>query len=375
MNKKRLGLDIQDTEYAQRLHKMLDKMMSSEFQCLCYGEIQELQSIDVWLTDGEHLKEVNNGQALLILMADEKQAENLGWKGARIEPYISVRKMIKQIRIHMQNMEWRNESSVVERPLQGFHVAEESAVYMKRRKGSLMSVYSPIGGCGKSAFSMTLCECLAEIRPDKKIVYLNIEGASDWPMYFRVKGEFNLSDFLYNMLLGAMNSEMLIQCLEDITTRQDNGVYFIEPCNVFEDLNVLEEQEVLQLIDMLRDHFDYIICDLNTAFHSINKHFMQQSDLKFLLMNGTPSGRCKMEKYKEGLKKQNLEQDILGSGIYYLQIGGNGKVKRRQSEYMELPMVKELYVEKNGILSIRRNTEWYRKVKDIAEEVVIHARA
>ena len=83
------------------------------------------------------------------------------------------------------------------------------------------------------------------------------------------------------MLLEDKGSNKLEGYLMELAERQANGVLFIKPCTSFEDLNVLETEEAEALIQLLRTYFQWIICDMNTAFHSVNQTFMKNSDGKF----------------------------------------------------------------------------------------------
>ena len=62
--------------------------------------------------------------------------------------------------------------------------------------------------------------------------------------------------------------------LREIAVGQENGVYFIRPCHSFQDLNTLQESELYQLLCILTDYFDEVVCDMNTAFAVSYTHLL-----------------------------------------------------------------------------------------------------
>lgn len=374
MQKCLLGIDVRDLEYASKIQYMINQMKGCEYAVVCYDELNSQPQVQYWISDGIHLESILQMQKPAILMADESEAIRIHWNGERMDPYLPVKKMMKQIRLCINNIERESQIWVDAKSVSQV-LQEETVSYVGEQKGRILSVYSPIGGCGKTTMAITMGECLAELRPKQRTLYFNLEGTSDWPVYFRSKGEFTLSDFLYSMLLEKPDINTAGKYIEDITLRQESGVFFLEPCNVFEDLTVLDESEVQYLMDILIQHFDYIICDLNSAFHSINHYFMRYSHTRFLLSNGTLQGQSKMAKFKDAIRQLQLEQEILGSGTCFIQVGNPGRSRNKNQEMQMLPLQKDLYIEKNGLLCIRHNTEWYKKVRGVAEGVLSYARA
>ena len=160
----------------------------------------------------------------------------------------------------------------------------------------------------------------------------------------------------------------------ELAERQANGVLFIKPCTSFEDLNVLETEEAEALIQHLRTYFQWIICDMNTAFHSVNQTFMKNSDGKFLLLHASAQGRLKFQDFLDSLRVQGLERDILGKSCTILPVG-RGAGLPELGEYERhvgnpLPMIEDLFQEHDGILEFKRHTEFYQRIGVLAEEAV-----
>lgn len=367
-----LNIHLKDPEYAVRVQRMIQHHDTSILVCLPgKGEEDSVRSDELWLTDDIETAIMHEKNAMLMM--DPEEADRLGWKGERLDPYSPGHRMIKQLKACIQNMEHTMGGSNESLPVSPLAADEESTARSsnRSRKGMLISVYSPIGGCGKSTLAMTVSEVLAAMCTTKRVLYFNLEGAADWRVFFKSQSPYTVSDFIYSMLLEGLNEEEAVYCMERILTRQESGVYFMEPCDVFEDLNVLEESEIDELIDSLCSSFDYVICDMNTAYYSINQQFLRRSTYRYFIMNTSMSGQAKMQSYMEGLRQQHMEEVVMGAGVRLIKLGtGVFKMKWPNMQYTELPMCHDLYQERDGQWELKKSTEWYRQVRKLTEEVL-----
>ena len=208
-------------------------------------------------------------------------------------------------------------------------IAQEAPDYgIVKPFGRLTGVFSPVGGCGKTTFAVAYSELYAKKFPSKKVLYWNAEGAADWRLYFQNECPFNLSDLIYCILMEGENG--LEEYLRELAVGQTNGIYFIKPCNSFQDLNVLQPAELIQLLRVLTGYFDQVVCDMNTAFENINRQILGYCGKSFFLVSDMPGSRLKFQDFLESLKKQKLEDIYLSERGELIPIGG------RSSEWKEL---------------------------------------
>lgn len=120
--------------------------------------------------------------------------------------------------------------------------------------------------------------------------------------------------------------------LREIAVGQENGVYFIRPCHSFQDLNTLQESELYQLLCILTDYFDEVVCDMNTAFESVNRWLLKYCGQRFYILNESPSGTLKVQEFVEVLRKQGEEQEYLRERSHFFVIGGKGNDNREKAE-------------------------------------------
>ena len=390
MQRYTVWVQLRDRGYAQKLIRFLNHHYGGSLDVHYAKEAIHCPPQDrgrhILITD--QTEEKAEFDAFPIVMLQEYAYRKSGGKGEWINPYQSGHRIAQQLLEIMARTEGaahgkkqgvsqceseREYCFVAETPEEEY-APRAPIPHQNWGEGRLICVYSPIGGCGKTTFSMALAECLAAAHPEDKVLYLNLEGAADWKMFFHNRSPYNLSDFLYCMLLEDKNSDKLEGYLMELAEKQANGVLFIKPCTSFEDLNVLDTQEAEALIQLLRTYFQWIICDMNTAFHSVNQTFMKNSDGKFLLLHASAQGRLKFQDFFDSLRVQGLERDILGKSCTILPVG-RGAGLPELGEYQRqvgnpLPMIEDLFQEHDGILEFKRHTDFYEMMGALAEEAV-----
>ena len=249
---------------------------------------------------------------------------------------------------------------------------EEEPEYARREiLEGLRGVYSPIGGCGKTTFALAYCEILARTYPSRKVLYWSAEGAGDWKLYFRNECPYNMSDLIYCMLMEGLGD--MGEYLREVAVGQENGVYFIRPCHSFQDLNSLTENELYQLLLVLTGYFDTVICDMNTAFESVNRWILRYCGQRFYLFNESPGGILKMQEYIDGLKKRGEEEEFLGERSAFLYVGGKGNdgaektAIRGYNPRAILPWCNRLFRENNGRLQMRQDNSYYERIRQLVQ--------
>jgi hypothetical protein len=238
------------------------------------------------------------------------------------------------------------------------------------KEGTLLSVFSPIGGCGKTTLAMALAEGLAEAQRGS-VLYLNMEGASAWSLFYRNETGYNLSDFLYRLLLnGEAEAENEAQ-LERMVTHQETGVFFIQPCTSFDDLNLLSPMEVEKLLRLLRRRFDWIVCDMNTAFHSVNRLWIQASRRCFLLANAEKEASVKIRDFLESLDIYEGLSTSFREKTVFLRRGGRGE--RGATADVLLPECRDLLYQRDHLWHLNRDSNYYQKIREIIGTMIPRA--
>ena len=345
MNKLPVRIRLRDKEYAQKMEEYLLGQ---------YGERMEIGgegSNSVVITDQA---EDTEGSGILLNFDNDMA------KG--VSAYQSMDEIARMV---LKQGEGQGYAQTEEMP----EKLEEAAGQYSNGQPfpGLIGVFSPVGGCGKTTFSIAYCEAAAQKYPGKKILYWNAEGAADWQMFFWNPCPYTMSDLIYCLLMGEENMQ---EYLREIAVGQDDGTFFIKPCTSFQDLNVLEGEELNRLLKVLTTYFDLVICDMNTAFENINRQILRLSQTRYYLVSDMPGGRLKLQDFAENLQRQNLTAEYMEKGSTVVCIGDRGEEWKlpeawKGADSVILPWCSRLFYEEGGRLRLRRDSNYYERIRQL----------
>ena len=345
MNKLPVRIRLRDKEYAQKMEEYLLGQ---------YGERMEIGgegSNSVVITDQA---EDTEGSGILLNF-DNDMAEG-------VSAYQSMDEIARMV---LKQGEGQGYAQTEEMP----EKLEEAAGQYSNGQPfpGLIGVFSPVGGCGKTTFSIAYCEAAAQKYQGKKILYWNAEGAADWQMFFWNPCPYTMSDLIYCLLMGEENMQ---EYLREIAVGQDDGTFFIKPCTSFQDLNVLEGEELYRLLKVLTTYFDLVICDMNTAFENINRQILRLSQTRYYLVSDMPGGRLKLQDFAENLQRQNLTAEYMEKGSTVVCIGDRGEEWKlpeawKGADSVILPWCSRLFYEEGGRLRLRRDSNYYERIRQL----------
>ncbi len=353
MKRQQVWLRMEDQNYEKKLYSFLNHH---------YGNVMELHRYDECSGGTSPARE-----CLFLTDSDEDDSFGrripltLGESDDGIDLYQSGHSIAQQI---LERVEREMQAEV---PVLTQSFAQEVMLPQNTEgDGKMLSVYSPVGGSGKTSFAITLAQCLMRIG-NGKVLYLNLEGASDWQRYFNAPSAYNFSDLLYNTLMKLEEGRMQEQ-LEKMVHQQANGVFFIRPCTSFEDLSVLTAEELRQLIRILKKAFSWIICDMNTAFHGVNRIFMTESCRCFLMKQSRPGARMKIRDFMDSLEICEGNAEDWRRHLTLVE-WGRRKEKEGGCDYW-LPEERDIFFSKDRLFYPDENTDYYQRVMEIAREEV-----
>ena len=184
-------------------------------------------------------------------------------------------------------------------------------------------------------------------------------------MFFWNPCPYTMSDLIYCLLMGEENMQ---EYLREIAVGQDDGTFFIKPCTSFQDLNVLEGEELNRLLKVLTTYFDLVICDMNTAFENINRQILRLSQTRYYLVSDMPGGRLKLQDFAENLQRQNLTAEYMEKGSTVVCIGDRGEEWKlpeawKGADSVILPWCSRLFYEEGGRLRLRRDSNYYERIR------------
>ena len=150
-----------------------------------------------------------------------------------------------------------------------------SQVEAPKKRGRMVAVFSSKGGCGTSFIATNLA---AANTSRTVLVDLNLQ-AGDLPLYLGVDPKYSIAEIVENRsrLDDALIMSFVTPCTSHLSLlaapKQADSADEIEPENVF---------EVLQ---RLRESFDYVVLDPQHTFDSITLAALDQSDEIILVLS------------------------------------------------------------------------------------------
>lgn len=165
-----------------------------------------------------------------------------------------------------------------------------------KKMTKVTSVYSPIGGSGKTIFSITAALKLAE--NSHEVLYLNFEDISSTPVFFDTRHRRSMSDLLY---LAKDRNENLNNEIYKYINRDSSGIFYIAPVKSVLDFETITREDIIYFIKALKsiNKFDHIIIDLSSRFCSLYGGILSISDNICALLIGDNESKVKMDMFLE----------------------------------------------------------------------------
>lgn len=136
------------------------------------------------------------------------------------------------------------------------------------RKGRMVAVFSSKGGCGTSFLATNLA---AATSSKTVLVDLNLQ-AGDLPLFLGIEAKYSIADMVEKR---ARLDESLINSL--VMPHSANLSLLAAPREA-DSADEIEPQHVFEVLQKLREHFDYVVLDPQHTFDSITLAALDQSD-------------------------------------------------------------------------------------------------
>ena len=217
---------------------------------------------------------------ILILREDcEKEIKNI----KTLEKYQSCEQIIKEV------LEWLWEEGILGR----------TASNSKELK--LIGVYSPVGKCLKTSFSVVLGQLLSK---KHKVLYLNMESYSGLGQLLQKEFSADMSELIYYL---QNSKEKFIYRMGNMTEKA-GGLDILPPFDSFLDFVSVSGEEWIQLFQEIErgSDYEYLILDLSDAVQGLFD-ILRLCNVVYTLSREDGFAMAKIAQYEEILKKCNYE--------------------------------------------------------------------
>jgi pilus assembly protein CpaE len=147
-------------------------------------------------------------------------------------------------------------------------------VEQPKKKGRMVAVFSSKGGCGTSFIATNLAAATAR---KTVLVDLNLQ-AGDLPLFLGLEARYSISDMVEKR--QRLDGELV----NSLVTPHSANLSLLAAPREADSADEIEPQHIFEVLQKLREHFDYVVLDPQHTFDSITLAALDQSDEIILVL-------------------------------------------------------------------------------------------
>ncbi len=155
-------------------------------------------------------------------------------------------------------------------------IADFCAEYVDAPKkiGRMAAVFSSKGGCGTSFVATNLAACLTE---RTVLVDLNLE-AGDLPLFLGLDPKHSISEMVARH--GRLDDRLISAFVSPFST----NLHLLAAPKEVDPIDKIKPEHVFEVLQKLREYYDYVVLDLQHTFDAITLAALDQSDKIVLVL-------------------------------------------------------------------------------------------
>ena len=172
------------------------------------------------------------------------------------------------------------------------------------RRMKIIGVYTPVGRCLQTSFSVTLGQILSK---RAKTLYLNFENYSGLSTLLRREFQKDISDLMYYF---ECSKEMLSVRLESLVERMGE-LDFVPPVMIYKNLSGIKAEKWIELFHHMEmaTEYEYLVLDLTDGILDM-WDVLRYSDIVYTISKQDSIARAKGYQYEKALRDLNYEDII-----------------------------------------------------------------
>lgn len=188
--------------------------------------------------------------------------------------------------------------------------------------GKVYCIYSPVGGCGKTSFSLAFGQELAK---DNRVLYLNLESCSALESILGVENDRNISDLIY---YARQNPENIPLRLPEMTVSLQN-LDCIMPVPSLDDISFIKGKEWIELLEGIsgEGRYDVILIEPESGLQGFSE-ILEYSEKIFVPYRGDPVSMAKTERFEKMLGEHargDITEKIVKVKLPFFNAAGLGR--------------------------------------------------
>ncbi|HEV8371400.1 MAG TPA: AAA family ATPase [Pyrinomonadaceae bacterium] len=137
-----------------------------------------------------------------------------------------------------------------------------------KKKGRMIAVFSSKGGCGTSFIATNLAAANSE---RTVLVDLNLQ-AGDLPLYLGVDPKYSISEIVENR--ARLDESLIMSFVTPVTS----NLWLLAAPKQADSADEIEPEHIFEVLQRLRESFDYVVLDPQHTFDSITLAALDQAD-------------------------------------------------------------------------------------------------
>ncbi|MCR5654540.1 MAG: hypothetical protein K6G07_02745 [Lachnospiraceae bacterium] len=228
----------------------------------------------------------------------------------------------------------------------GDEKAIASALTGSGHHARVIGIYTPIGRCLQTSFSLMYCKLMAV---EHKVLYMNFEVFAGFREWFQREYKTDLMDLMY--YLDDSREKFLLK-LASLSERFD-GFSYIPPALSFEDFTHVEEEQWIELIRLVAESGEYevLVLDLGDQMRGLIR-ILERCDKVYTLARGDALSKMKLNDFEDALRLSGRESVIAKMTKCQLPIFQDMSQKAEQLPYTQLAE----YMKKNLAEDFRKDS-------------------
>ena len=170
--------------------------------------------------------------------------------------------------------------------------------------GNVFTVCSATGGCGKTFYSTNVAFALAKLT-GKRVALVDLDlQFGEVLTALRIRAQHTITDAI------AIRDDAELQAyLPEMLTAHESGVWVLPAPLDPAEADTIQPQDVLRVIDMMRDHYDYVVVDNPTGLGETTLAALDRSTHLFVLAALDLSSVRNLRLFLQTLDRLRIPQD------------------------------------------------------------------
>ena len=287
MDKRILAIFDSEESYAYRLMEFISEKRNLPFRVYVFTDKKKFYSCAktediecLLVSESVYGQEVEVLKIPHIIILSEN-GENLNKALHHINKYQSCENILHEV------MEYYTEKSE----------AVPTALRTGIRKMQIIGIYTPIGRCLQTTFSLTLGQMLAR---RFKTLYLNFEVYSGFSRLLSRTFDSDISDLMYYFACAREK----LACRMESMVETVNGLDFIPPAEIYQNLAGIRGSQWMDLFQEIEksSEYEYLILDLTDSIMDLWE-VLKGCDHIYTISRDDGMAMAKIEQYEKVLEQ------------------------------------------------------------------------